>query len=144
MMLKSVRRSHCWLMRRCFLSSSSSVDRLCVENAFPRQGLETLKSFRETKFDESVDVSLRLNLDPRKPNQAIRKQVRLPHGMYTDRVSYSIITNHQYHTFLPRTRICPYRYTCLSTRNQPTSHVFFFSSYPDSHVFFFHPTQISR
>ena len=86
MMLKSVMRSHCWLMRRLSSSSSSSVDRLCVENAFPRQGLETLKSFRETKFDESVDVSLRLNLDPRKPNQAIRKQVRLPHGMYTDRV----------------------------------------------------------
>ena len=56
-------------------------ERLDVENAFPKRGLEVLKSFRESsKFDESVDVALRLNLDPRKPNQAVRKQVRLPHG----------------------------------------------------------------
>ena len=66
---------------RHFSSKLRTKERLDVENAFPKRGLEVLKSFRESsKFDESVDVALRLNLDPRKPNQAVRKQVRLPHG----------------------------------------------------------------
>ena len=74
------------IRRGCYRHFSSKLrtkktERLDVENAFPKRGLEVLKSFRESsKFDESVDVALRLNLDPRKPNQAVRKQVRLPHG----------------------------------------------------------------
>ena len=75
------------LMRRAIRSfrqfsslKNSKKERLELENAFPKRGLEVLKSFREGNFDESVDVALRLNLDPRKPNQAVRKQVRLPHG----------------------------------------------------------------
>ena len=67
---------------RHFSSKLKTKERLDVENAFPKRGLEVLKSFRESSknFDESVDVALRMNLDPRKPNQAVRKQVRLPHG----------------------------------------------------------------
>ena len=36
---------------------------------------------RSTKFDESVDVALRLGVDPRKADQNIRGSVALPHGL---------------------------------------------------------------
>lgn len=39
-----------------------------------------LKEVDCTKFDSSVDVHLRLGVDPRKPDQAIRGTVSLPHG----------------------------------------------------------------
>jgi large subunit ribosomal protein L1 len=41
-----------------------------------------MKAEREgrSKFDESVDVCVALALDPRKPNQSIRKALQMPHG----------------------------------------------------------------
>ncbi len=78
LMRRAIRRVQCV---RHFSNLKTKKERLDVENAVPKRGLEVLKSFRESKnFDESVDVALRMNLDPRKPNQAVRKQVRLPHG----------------------------------------------------------------
>ena len=69
------------IFNKTFSSKLKTKERLDVENAFPKRGLEVLKSPRIVQnFDESVDVALRMNLDPRKPNQAVRKQVRLPHG----------------------------------------------------------------
>jgi len=38
------------------------------------------KTGATAKFDETIEVAVRLNLDPRKPNQAIRRSVMLPHG----------------------------------------------------------------
>jgi len=37
-----------------------------------------------TKFDESIDLSIRLGVDPKKPNQMIRGVVSLPHGTGKD------------------------------------------------------------
>ena len=37
-----------------------------------------------TKFDESVDLSIRLGVDPKKPNQMVRGVVSLPHGTGKD------------------------------------------------------------
>lgn len=39
-----------------------------------------IKSVSYTKFDASVDLSIRLGVDPRKANQMVRGVVTLPHG----------------------------------------------------------------
>ncbi len=39
-----------------------------------------LKEVSITKFDSSVDLHVRLGVDPRKPDQALRGTVSLPHG----------------------------------------------------------------
>ncbi|MCB0502940.1 MAG: 50S ribosomal protein L1 [Bacteroidetes bacterium] len=39
-----------------------------------------VKKVSTTKFDGSVDLHIRLGVDPRKPDQAIRGTVSLPHG----------------------------------------------------------------
>lgn len=41
---------------------------------------EILKQITSTKFDSSVDLSIRLGVDPRKANQMVRGIVTLPHG----------------------------------------------------------------
>lgn len=43
-------------------------------------GINLLKEITFTKFDSSIDVDIRLGVDPRKPNQMIRGVVTLPHG----------------------------------------------------------------
>ena len=45
--------------------------------------IEAMKLVREVntaKFDASVDVHVRLGVDPRKPDQALRGTTSLPHG----------------------------------------------------------------
>ena len=39
-----------------------------------------VKEITTTKFDASVDVDVRLGVDPRKSNQMVRGVVSLPHG----------------------------------------------------------------
>jgi len=39
-----------------------------------------VKEITETKFDSSVDIDIRLGVDPRKANQMVRGTVTLPHG----------------------------------------------------------------
>jgi len=39
-----------------------------------------IKQFPPAKFDETVDVSMRLGVDPRKADQMVRGTVNLPHG----------------------------------------------------------------
>lgn len=46
----------------------------------PGEALHLVKGFPETKFDETVEVSFRLGVDPRKAEQMIRGTVSLPHG----------------------------------------------------------------
>ncbi|RLD71216.1 MAG: 50S ribosomal protein L1 [Bacteroidetes bacterium] len=41
---------------------------------------ELLKGMTTTKFDASIDVDVRLGVDPRKANQMVRGVVTLPHG----------------------------------------------------------------
>jgi len=41
---------------------------------------KVLKSISTTKFDASVDLDVRLGVDPKKPNQMVRGVVTLPHG----------------------------------------------------------------
>lgn len=45
-----------------------------------QEAVEIVKNISYTKFDASVDLSVRLNVDPRKANQMVRGSVTLPHG----------------------------------------------------------------
>jgi len=44
------------------------------------EAMNLVKQVNTAKFDASVDVHVRLGVDPRKPDQAIRGTVTLPHG----------------------------------------------------------------
>jgi len=41
---------------------------------------KVVKDITTTKFDASVDLAIRLGVDPRKANQMVRGTVTLPHG----------------------------------------------------------------
>jgi large subunit ribosomal protein L1 len=45
-----------------------------------RDAAALVKEVNTTKFDASVDIHVRLGVDPRKADQAIRGTVSLPHG----------------------------------------------------------------
>ncbi|MBU1014592.1 MAG: 50S ribosomal protein L1 [Bacteroidetes bacterium] len=44
------------------------------------KAIEVVKDLTYTKFDASVDIDVRLGVDPRKANQMVRGTVTLPHG----------------------------------------------------------------
>lgn len=44
------------------------------------EAVEIVKNITWTKFDASVDIDVRLGVDPRKANQMVRGSVTLPHG----------------------------------------------------------------
>jgi large subunit ribosomal protein L1 len=46
----------------------------------PADAIKILKQFPEAKFDETVEVALRLGVDPRKADQMVRGTVSLPKG----------------------------------------------------------------
>jgi large subunit ribosomal protein L1 len=46
----------------------------------PSEAFELVKATSKKKFDETVDVAIRLGVDPRKADQMIRGTVSLPHG----------------------------------------------------------------
>jgi large subunit ribosomal protein L1 len=46
----------------------------------PAEALKLIREFPEPKFDETVEVAIRLGVDPRKADQMIRGTVSLPHG----------------------------------------------------------------
>ena len=46
----------------------------------PSEAIELVKKTAPAKFDETVDVAVRLGVDPRKQDQAVRGVVVLPHG----------------------------------------------------------------
>jgi large subunit ribosomal protein L1 len=56
----------------------SKVDR---EHEYtPTEAVKLLKELPEAKFDETVELSFRMGVDPRKADQMIRGTVSLPHG----------------------------------------------------------------
>ena len=48
------------------------------------EAVELVKEISYTKFDASVDLNIRLGVDPRKANQMVRGSVTLPHGTGKD------------------------------------------------------------
>ena len=45
------------------------------------EAVELLKKTAAAKFDESVEIAIRLGVDPRRAEQAVRGTVSLPHGL---------------------------------------------------------------
>jgi len=58
--------------------AQSSYDR--EHEYLPADAIRILKGLPDAKFDETVEVSFRLGLDPRKQDQSLRGTVSLPHG----------------------------------------------------------------
>src|SRR5712675_1095614 len=46
----------------------------------PSEAIELAKATQVTKFDPTVEVNLRLGVDPRKQDQMVRGTVNLPNG----------------------------------------------------------------
>jgi len=51
-----------------------------------------VKEVNYTKFDSSVDIAVRLGVDPRKANQMVRGVVTLPHGTGKDTKVLALVT----------------------------------------------------
>jgi len=51
-----------------------------------------IKDVASAKFDESVDIAVRLGVDPRKANQMVRGVVTLPHGTGKDVKVLALVT----------------------------------------------------
>lgn len=49
-----------------------------------KEASEIVKQIDKTKFDATVDLNIRLGVDPRKANQMVRGSVTLPHGTGKD------------------------------------------------------------
>lgn len=45
------------------------------------EAVKAVKAFRDTKFDQSIEVVLHLGIDPKQSDQALRGAVALPHGV---------------------------------------------------------------
>lgn len=60
----------------------AEVNKLVDKNKFYtlEEAMELVKKTSYTKFDASVDLAFRLNLDTRKADQQLRGSVVLPHG----------------------------------------------------------------
>ncbi|MEO6939884.1 MAG: 50S ribosomal protein L1 [Candidatus Kapaibacterium sp.] len=66
-----------------------------ADKAFPiKEAVTQVKSFATAKFDESVDIAIKLGVDPRKADQAIRGTVSLPHGI-GKKVRVTVVTRNQ-------------------------------------------------
>lgn len=58
-----------------------ALEKIEVGKAYSlREASELVKEITFTKFDASVDIDVRLGVDPRKANQMVRGVVSLPHG----------------------------------------------------------------
>ncbi|MBN1399992.1 MAG: 50S ribosomal protein L1 [Anaerolineae bacterium] len=61
-----------------YLDNALKVDR--TKEYTPRDAFEIIKSFEAAKFDETIEVHMRLGVDPRHADQQVRSTVSLPAG----------------------------------------------------------------
>ena len=61
-----------------YLDSIKEYDRHTLYD--PAQALELAKKMAKAKFDETIEVAVKLGVDPRHADQQIRGAVVLPHG----------------------------------------------------------------
>jgi large subunit ribosomal protein L1 len=68
-------------MGRITKNKKASLDKVEKGKAYTLdEAVELVKEITFTKFDASVDIDVRLGVDPRKANQMVRGVVSLPHG----------------------------------------------------------------
>jgi large subunit ribosomal protein L1 len=61
-----------------YLDAAKLVDR--SKSYSPQEAVELVRETSTTKFDATVEVHMRMNLDPRQADQQVRGAVTLPHG----------------------------------------------------------------
>lgn len=62
-----------------YLESKSVVD---SEKKYElKEAVKILKSFKQAKFDESVEVAMKLGIDPKQSDQLVRGSISLPKGI---------------------------------------------------------------
>ncbi|MCU0298990.1 MAG: 50S ribosomal protein L1 [Candidatus Nanopelagicales bacterium] len=61
-----------------YRNAAEAIDREKIYS--PSEAIALVKSTSKTKFDPTVEVAMRLGVDPRKADQMVRGTVNLPHG----------------------------------------------------------------
>ena len=61
-----------------YTEAAKQIERMRLYD--PKEALELLLSISKAKFDETVELSIRLGVDPRHADQQVRGAVVLPHG----------------------------------------------------------------
>jgi large subunit ribosomal protein L1 len=61
---------------RALMEKTKSVEALPLAKA-----VELLKNFGTTKFDQTIEIHMRLGIDPKQADQLVRGSVVLPHGI---------------------------------------------------------------
>ena len=68
-------------MSKLTKNQKSVADKVEAGKAYSlKEATELVKGITTTKFDASLDIDVRLGVDPRKANQMVRGVVSLPHG----------------------------------------------------------------
>ncbi len=63
---------------KAYRAAASKID---GDTAYaPLEAIKIAKDAKATKFDSTIDVAMRLGVDPRKADQMVRGTVNLPHG----------------------------------------------------------------
>jgi len=62
-----------------YLQAAAKVDR--TKSYDPGEALKLIKSLPAAKFDESIEIAVRLGIDPKKTDQLVRGAVSLPKGL---------------------------------------------------------------
>jgi large subunit ribosomal protein L1 len=69
------------IMAKLSKARKAAADKVDAEKQYPlSEAMALVKQVNTAKFDASVDVHVRLGIDPRKADQALRGTVTLPHG----------------------------------------------------------------
>jgi large subunit ribosomal protein L1 len=63
---------------KAYKKSAEKIDR--AKLYLPAEAIKLAKDTTSTKFDATVEVAMRLGVDPRKADQMVRGTVNLPHG----------------------------------------------------------------
>jgi len=72
-------------MAKLSKNKKEALEKFDLEKAYSlTEAAELVKKITYTKFDASVDLDVRLGVDPRKANQMVRGSVTLPHGTGKD------------------------------------------------------------
>ena len=67
-------------MKRSKAYRAAEANRDATQLYTPEEALALVKKNASAKFDETVEVAVRLGVDPRKADQMVRGTVNLPHG----------------------------------------------------------------
>jgi len=60
--------------------NAAADKRDAAQSYSPEEAMSLIKQMATAKFDETIDVAVRLGVDPRKADQMVRGTVNLPHG----------------------------------------------------------------